>query len=202
MDVELRETKVLMRLKDSTFSIVVGMVMLTFMGCSSGPRVVPEEFQSQIDSSVSFHDIQAAPHSFQGRTVLLGGEILSAKRTQQGTEFEILQLPVTADEPPAERRSESQGRFLATDRRAVDPASLPPGTRVTMVGEVRGEELRRLDESTYDYPTLDVKNLYVWDPDVYRERSRSSVGLFGGVGFGFGGGGSGGFGGVGIGTGY
>jgi outer membrane lipoprotein len=178
----------------------MSIVMLTFVGCSSGPAVVPEEFRSQIDSSVSFRDIQAAPQNFHGRTVLLGGEILSANRTQEGTEFEILQLPASANDPPAERRSESQGRFLATDHRPVDPASFPSGTRVTLVGEVKGDEERRLDESTYHYPTVDVKHLYVWDPEVYRERSGSAVGF--GVGFGVGGGGSGGFGGVGVGTGY
>lgn len=191
-----------MLLADKRFLMNLGMsmVMLTFVGCSSGPPVVPEEFRSQIDSSVSFRDIQEAPQNFHGRTVLLGGEVLTAKRTKEGTEFEILQLPATADDPPAERRSESQGRFLATDHRSVDPASFPPGTRVTLVGEVKGDEERPLDESTYHYPTLDVKHWYVWDPEVYRERSRSSVGL--GVGFGVGGGGSRGFGGIGVGAGY
>jgi len=190
----------LMKMKKSALSLGISTVVVTLASCSSGPPVVPDDLRSQIDSSASFRDIQASPHQFQGRTVLLGGEILSAKRTQQGTEFEILQLPVTADDPPAERLSESQGRFLATDRRPVDPASFPPGTRVTLVGEVRGNEERRLDESSYEYPTLDVKHLHVWDPDVYRERSRSSIGF--GVGVGAGSGGRGGFGGVGVGGGY
>jgi starvation-inducible outer membrane lipoprotein len=73
---------------------------------------------------------------------------------------------------------------------------------VTLVGEVKGDEVRRLDESEYRYLTVDVKHLYVWDADTYRERSRGSVGLFGGMGFGFGGGRSGSFGGVGIGSGF
>jgi hypothetical protein len=48
-----------------------------------------------------------------------------------------------------------------------------------------------------------MKHLYVWSDDDYRDRSRNSVGLFGGMGFGFGSGGrSGSFGGVGIGTGF
>jgi outer membrane lipoprotein len=112
-------------------------------------------------------------------------------------------LPVKDDDPPVERRTESQGRFLAVDHGAGDPASFPPGTKVTLVGAVTGDETRRLDESTYRYPTIEVKHLYVWSEDAYRERSGSSVGLFGGVGFGFGSGGrSGSFGGVGVGMGY
>ena len=168
----------------------------------SGNKVIPPDLKDQIDSSASFRDIQASPQSFQGRTVLLGGEILGARRVQDGIELEMLQLPVNGDDPPTERRTDSQGRFLAVDRGGGDPASFPPGTRLTLVGAITGEETRRLDESTYRYPTLEVKHLYVWSEDSYRDRS-GSVGLFGGVGVGFGSGGrSGSFGGVGVGMGY
>jgi outer membrane lipoprotein len=178
-------------------------VCLLSLSACSGSKVIPSEFKDQIDSSLSFRDIQASPQSYQGRTVVLGGEVLGARRVQDGVELEVLQLPVNGDDPPSDRRMDSEGRFLALDRGGADPASFLPGTKLTLVGAVTGEETRRLDESSYRYPTVDVKHLYVWDDDGYRRRSGSSVGLFGGVGFGFGGGGrSGSFGGVGIGTGF
>jgi outer membrane lipoprotein len=178
-------------------------VAVWLLSACAGSKVIPLELKEQIDSTVSFHDIQASPQTVQGRMVLLGGEVLGARRVQDGVELEILQLPVKGDDPPVERRTESQGRFLAHDHSGGDPASFPPGTRVTLVGAVTGDETRRLDESTYRYPTVDVKHLYVWSEESYRERSRSSVGLFGGMGIGFGSGGrSGSFGGVGIGTGF
>lgn len=186
----------------SSLSLVLIFSLLT--GCASGPPVIPPELEPQIDSSVSFRDILAAPTTYQGKTVLLAGEVLSAKRQQDGTQFEILQLPVSGDDPPAWRRSESQGRFLAFDPTALDPAAYPTGTRVTVVGEVSGETVQRLDESDYRYPTIAVKHLYVWDPREYERRRRASpmVSLFGGMGFGFGGGRSGSFGGLGVGTGF
>ena len=175
---------------------------LSGFGCS-GVDVIPPELEGQIDRSVSYQDIQASPQAVQGRTVLLGGEVLGARRVQDGVELEILQLPVKGEDPPVDRRTESQGRFLALSRGEGDPASFPPGTKVTLVGAVTGDETRRLDESTYRYPTVDVKHLYVWDEEHYRERSRGSVGVFGGMGIGFGSGGrSGSFGGVGVGTGF
>ncbi len=176
-------------------------VFALLVSACSGSKVIPPELEKQIDPSVSFQDIQASPQAVQGRTVLLGGEVLGARRVQNGVELEILQLPVKGDDPPAERRTESQGRFLALDQGGGDPASFPAGTRITLVGAVTGDETRRLDESTYRYPVVEVKHLYVWSEDSYRERSGSSVGF--GVGFGVGSGGrSGGFGGVGIGTGF
>jgi outer membrane lipoprotein len=182
--------------------VVAGVFVLLTAACS-GSKVIPSDLKDQIDSSVSFQEIQASPQAMQGRTVLLGGEVLGARRVQEGVELEMLQLPVKDGDPPAERRTASQGRFLATNRSLGDPASFPPGTRITLVGTVTGEETRGLDESTYRYPVLEVKHLYVWNETDYRERSGSNVGLFGGVGFGFGGGGRGGsFGGVGVGGGF
>ena len=178
--------------------------LLTAGACSSRPPVIPPELESQIDSSLSFPQILASPASHTGATVLLGGEILSAKRVKDGTQLEILQLPVSQDQPPAERRQESQGRFLAFNPGPLDPAALPEGTRVTVVGTVTGASIQRLDESEYRYPTIDIKYLHVWDASAYRRYRRASptVGLFGGMGFGFGGGSSGSFGGIGIGTGF
>lgn len=178
--------------------------LLVVNGCASGPPVIPPELESQIDSSVSFRDLLAAPSAYQGRTVLLSGEVLNTKRQQDATQLEILQLPVNGDDPPDGRRTESQGRYLALDRQGLDPAAYPPGTRVTLVGEVSGETVQRLDDSEYRYPTIVVKHLHAWDPGEYRRRRRASptIGLFGGMGFGFGGGGGGSYGGVGIGTGF
>lgn len=181
------------------------VTILFFMisGCASSQPVIPPELEGQI-SPVSFPQIVAQPTAYTGTTVLLGGEVLSAKRVSDGIQFEILQLPVTEDDPPTERRSDSQGRFLAFHPGSFDPATFPQGTRVTVIGTVTGESMQRLDESEYRYPTVEVKHLHVWDAEAYASRRRSAptVGLYGGVGMGFGGGRSGSFGSVGIGTGF
>lgn len=183
-------------------SVVTMLAIAIVSGCSSGPAVIPEELESRIDQSVSFQQIHAAPTSYPGRMVLLGGEILSAKRMSNGTQFEVLQLPVSEDNPPAEQRTESQGRFLAIHRGEIDPAAMPPGTRVTLVGEVTGETIQQLDDSEYRYPTIEVKHVHVWEPDVYDRRRSSSPRVGFGIGVGAGSGRGRGFGGVGIGTGF
>jgi len=87
----------------------------------------------------------------------------------------------------------------------IDPAAVPAGTRVTVIGYVTGDAVQRLDESEYRYPAIEVRHLHAWAPDTYERRrySSSRFSIFSGVGFGIGtGGGSGSFGGVGIGTGF
>ena len=131
--------------------------------------------------------------------VLLGGEVLSAKRLTEGTRLEILQLPLDDSEGPVIDRTASQGRFLAFEAAFLDPATLPPNTRVTLVGEVTGATRAKLDEMEYRYPTLNIKHLYVWPEPEWNQPGNS------GPRYGISGGGSSGGrvgGGVGIGIGF
>ena len=94
--------------------------------------------------------------------MLLGGEVLTAKRLKEGTRLEILQLPLDGSEEPVLDRTASQGRFFAFESSFLDPATLPPNTRVTLVGEITGATRANLDEMEYRYPTVTIKHLHVW----------------------------------------
>lgn len=164
-------------------------------GCSSTP-IIPEALEAQVDKSLTFQELVAAPESYQGRLMVLGGEVLKAKRVKEGTQIEILQLPLNNDQEPTSDRRQSQGRFLALEQESLDPATLAEGTRVTMVGDVTGAKNERLDEVDYRYPTLNVKHWHMWPPPApaYGNRSGVSIGIFGGGGIGGGTRGGGGFG--------
>jgi outer membrane lipoprotein len=174
------------------------LYMLLWFGCASSD-VVPDALEPQIDKSVTFDQVIASPDSYRGRTVVVGGEVLKARRLKDGTQIEVLQLPLDRDQRPLSQRSESQGRLLALDPQSIDPATLPDGTPITMVAELTGAATDLVDEAEYRYPTMAIKHLYVWtEPRDPYGRGRPAVG----VGVGIGGGGGGTFGGIGIGTGY
>src|SRR5881409_2539370 len=89
---------------------------------------------------------------------------LNRKRLKDGTRIEVLQLPLDDSQRPESDRTVSEGRFVALQKGFLDPATLPEGTRVTLVGEVTGVMTLPLDETEYAYPTLEIKTLKVW-PD-------------------------------------
>jgi outer membrane lipoprotein len=130
-------------------------------GCASG-NVVPISLQAQLDKSLTFSQLRDAPDSYRGRLLVLGGEVLSAKRLKEGTKIEVLQIPLDGSYEPGPDRTASQGRFLAVQKEFLDPATTPPGTRLTVVGEVTGAVADKLDETDYTYPLLDIKSLHVW----------------------------------------
>lgn len=135
---------------------------------------VPLGLEQEIDASVTFADLKRAPSEYIGRTVMVGGTVIRAKRLESGTEVEILQLPTEKDGPLSEDRLRSEGRFIAVREQFLDPASLPQGTPITVIGTVKGETTRALDESDYTYPILEVKHIIDWNSIAsQRRRDRS-----------------------------
>ncbi|MCP9473465.1 MAG: Slp family lipoprotein [Nitrospira sp.] len=124
---------------------------------------IPPHLLKEIDTNVTFADLQAAPDSARGRTVSLSGIILTAKRTSQRTELEILQLPRKEGQISTTGRLRSEGRFIAVREEFLDPATIPPGTPVTIIGTVQGFVVRQLDEVEYRYPLLEIKHVIDWN---------------------------------------
>lgn len=109
-----------------------------------------------------FSQIKAAPDSFRGQTLVLGGRVLTARRMKDGTRIEVLQLPLNDSQQPTIDLTKSQGRFVAIQREFLDPATIPHGTFITVTGEITGSITLPLDETDYTYPVIDIKNLRTW----------------------------------------
>ncbi len=173
------------------------LVCLTLgSGCATGPSPVPEALAPQVDRSVSFAQLLENPDAYVGKVVVLGGQVLQAKRLADTTRIEVLQLPLGDSERPVSQRTSSQGRFLAFEKTFLDPATLSDQPQVTIVGEVTGLATASLDKTEYRYPTIVIKHMHVWEAQAQDQRQGFGVSL------GIGGGGGGFGGGIGIGTGF
>lgn len=137
------------------------MLVAILAGCASS-TVVPASLEAQLDKTLTFPQLRDSPDSYRGRLLVLGGEVLSAKRLKEGTRIEVLEIPLDRSLQPGTDRTLSQGRFFVFQKDFLDPATLPPGTRVTVVGEVTGAVTDKLDETDYTYPMLLIRSLKVW----------------------------------------
>lgn len=163
--------------------LVVGFLAVT-AGCATS--VIPESLEPQIDQTVTFSQVLEAPESYRGKIVVWAGEVLKAKALKGGTQLEVLQLPLDDEQEPMTDRMESKGRFLALQKEFLDPATMADGTRVTIVGEVTGASVEKMDEADYRFPTLEVKHLHRWTPRRVEDRPAPGPwwNVFGGVGIG------------------
>lgn len=168
------------------------VVVFGLIAACSSQRVIPEALEPLVDRAVVFREVVAAPDLYQGKIVVFGGEVLKAKRLKEGTQIELLQLPLDRGERPILDRQQSQGRFLAIQQEFLDPATIVEGTKMTIVGELSKSKVEHLDDVEYRYPVLIVKHLHLWparSEEYGRPRPRFSIGVGGGTGMGVGGGG-------------
>jgi outer membrane lipoprotein len=126
-------------------------------------QLVPADLRQQIDRSVTYPELKADPEKYEGRVVMLGGIILSAKRRQDQTEIEALELPLAGGVVPVADRTRSEGRFLAVKKEFLDPATIRVGAPITVIGQVKGTAMRSLDDTTYKYPVLEILKLTDWE---------------------------------------
>ena len=168
------------------------LVALVLVAACSSQQVIPEALEPLVDRAVTFREVADAPDSYQGKIVVFGGEVLKAKRLKNGTQIELLQLPLDKGERPLLDRQQSGGRFLAIQQEFLDPATIVEGTHMTIVGELSKAKVEHLDDVEYRYPVLIVKHLHAWplrSDDYARPRPGFSIGIFGGTGGRVGGGG-------------
>ena len=163
------------------FCFSLGIFLLILAACAKSAhqtgedqlqRLIPAQVMAQIDQTVSFTDLRTDPANYVGRTVMVSGLALQSRRAKEGTEIEILQLPTERGMTPSDRKSKSEGRFLALQSNGfLDPAIIEKDSPLTVVGEVKGSTTKRLDDGEYQYPVLDIKHLIDWN-DVARRDDR------------------------------
>ncbi|HSF69505.1 MAG TPA: Slp family lipoprotein [Nitrospira sp.] len=143
-------------------------------------RLIPADVLSQVDDSISFTQLHADPNQYVGRTVMLSGVALQSRRTKDGTVIEILQVPTERGLSPSDRKTRSEGRFLAVQSAGfLDPAVIEKDSPLTVVGEVKGATTKALDEGEYQYPVLDVKHMIDWNDVRDRDRDGDDGGYYG-----------------------
>ena len=153
-----RTYSLLVVLKSSMLSRVLFstlIVLVALAGCVS----TQEAGKGQ---ALTFLQVKTTPDSFRGQSVVFGGKVLAARRQKDSTRIEVLQLPLDQSTRPGDDLTQSQGRFIALQQEFLDPATLPPGTRITVTGEIAGSVTLPLDETDYTYPVINIKRVQVW----------------------------------------
>lgn len=153
--------------------------LLLLAGCAS---VISPEMLKDVDQSIPFESILKDPEAFQGKTVLLGGEIIETENFPDKTLIIMMQRPLNSKEKPSSE-DKSKGRFIVSVPEFLDPAIYRRGRKITVAGTVSGKEVRALDEVEYTYPIIDRRELYLWPIE---ETVETEPRVFFGIGIGAG----------------
>ncbi len=143
---------------------VCGLLVAATAGCA---YPIDKQFRLEARKDLTIPTVQEQPDECKGALVIWGGVILQTTNEPAGTELTILQTPLDSAGVPR-AAVETEGRFLARTGQFLDPEVWRRGRRVILAGEIEGVEPRPLDNATYAYPVLAVKQLHLWLPAVVR----------------------------------
>ena len=146
--------------------LAVSSMMMLLCGCA---HVMSEENLKIVDRSVTYGQLRERPEAFIGRTVLLGGVIAGVRSSGDMIMLEVARLELFKNEVPNEDMP-SGGRFLAMSSDLIDPVIYRPGKLVTIIGEVKGKKVQKIDGVDYPYPLIAVKELRLFrasEPDPF-----------------------------------
>lgn len=164
----------------SSWGLIVVLAVIFQTGCSS---VISKEALKEVDQTIAFELLLKNPEAYQGRTILLGGDIIETENHPKKTLILVLQRPLGRGRKPASG-DVSMGRFIVTTPGFLDPDIYRPGRKITVVGSAAGKETRPLGEIKYAYPLIAKKELYIWPPEsAERVWPRISIGVGFGIGF-------------------
>ena len=134
------------------------LIFFCLLGCSS---VISKSVLKSVDRSITFQDLQRNPDQYVGKMVLLGGQIAGVTVKKEETLVEVVQKPLSGEEPKNEDMT--YGRFLVLFKGFLEPETFPTGRKITVAGEVQGKRVLLLDQLQYSYPVIHPKEYHVWN---------------------------------------
>jgi outer membrane lipoprotein len=145
--------------------------------------VFSSEALKEVNADIPFMDIQRNPEAFQGQTVLLGGKIIATRNLSEKTMLIVSQRMLDSNDKPF-GTDPSEGRFMVSAREFLDPAIYREEREITVIGRVVGSSVLPLNGTSYRYPIIEKKELYLWpmeEPSSKEPRIQFGIG----IGFGF-----------------
>ena len=144
--------------------LIIICCLVFFSGCA---HVISKDLRNKVDPSLTFERAIQNPIAYKGKTVVWGGEIVETINQKNGTtEIEVLQLPLDSTDAP-KLSNDSEGRFLILANKYLDPYLYQKGRRITVAGEILGEQLKPLGEMDYRYPLVSSKQIHLWEEYYY-----------------------------------
>jgi outer membrane lipoprotein len=142
---------------------LIGVSFLTLLLAGTGCTryVISSPLREQAAGSPAFTTVLINPQRYVGYTVIWGGVIIETLNEPNHTTITILQTPLGTDQIPQDPEH-SQGRFIARVDGFVDREIYYKGRKVTVAGQISGQETLPIGETQYTYPVVRVQELYLW----------------------------------------
>jgi starvation-inducible outer membrane lipoprotein len=111
------------------------VVLAVSAGCAT---TISPSLQQEAGPPVSFAELSAHPEAYQGRLVILGGEVMTLQPWREGTLMTVNQQAMRDLGNP--RGAPSGGTFVVESKEWLSPSTYQPKSTVKVAGIVEGRK--------------------------------------------------------------
>ncbi len=132
---------------------------LVLTGCAVSPfnKIGLE----QVDRRITYAQAVQTPDAVRNRQVVFGGSIISTRNLANQTEITVLAYPLDDTDRPVISAT-PLGRLIFVHPGYLESVQYAPGRLLSARGTLAGVQAQPLEENTYTYPVLEVRELYLW----------------------------------------
>ncbi len=131
--------------------------------------VLNRDLMKEGQRNASLDELRAHPEMYKGKLFILGGVIVDSRFTEEGSQIEVLSLPVDSY-GYLKDSGKTMGRFLGIyprDKGLLDPVVYKKGRNVTLAGVFVDARKGKVDDMEYVYPVFEVRQIYLWEETSY-----------------------------------
>jgi outer membrane lipoprotein len=136
--------------------------IMFLMGCATG---ISRQSRSKVTYAGTFSELQKTPDVYKDEIIMLGGKILETSVSSTLSQLTVLQLELDNNGRPV-NLDQSHGRFLVQSKEFLDPAIYQKGILLTLVGKLKGSEVRAIGGFDYVYPLLEPIEIKLWPMEI------------------------------------
>ncbi len=148
---------------------------LILVCCVLSACATPPISTDTVTAKITPDNVRADATAAKG-TVIWGGVIVSAVNLEDRTQFEVLDYPLDRHQRPDTSKA-SRGRFLMQSPEYLETENYAPGRQITVLGSLQGVVQGSVGQANYDYPTMTVTDIHLWNPDELARKPRFLFGI-------------------------
>lgn len=133
--------------------------LIIVVGCTAP---LSPEVRTKLDPDLDFAAVQTEPQRYLGKSLMLGGSIVSLKTADQGSILEVLRWDLDRRGEPLVL-SETGDRFLVRTPERLDDELFSRGRLVTLGGTVQGQDTVIINDREESVPLFNLLGIHLWD---------------------------------------
>ena len=136
-------------------------ISLMVIGATAGCAVMPRQMTREALPQRPFTEMVEQAQQLKGRTVIMGGYVVSAENRQTGSTLVVVHTPLGAGQRP-KSKDLSKGRLIIEYDGFLDPEIYTKDRVITVGGVISGSSKTETSQLPYPYLRIQARKIYLW----------------------------------------